>query len=168
MALTTWLLPLLQEPELCLQDMKRREGNQRNRKTVVPAPLGIKSNTIKYGTIKALPRVTPETASIILSSREEIIHKPWVYGPFCKKLFDIPYKTNIVFDLASSSESGTLVFLEQDALLSWDFMAALSNDDSQPVRFKTFGDFQDNGNAKCSSLLLSQAADSVIVENRSA
>ena len=89
-----------------------------------------------------------------------------MYGPFCKEVFDISYKTNIVFDLASSSERGTFVFLEQDALPSWEFMAALSNDDAQPVRFKTFGDFDDDVNAKCSSLLLGQAADSVVVENR--
>ena len=40
------------------------------------------------------------------------------------------------------------------------------NDDAQPVRPKTFGDSHDNVSAKCSSLLLSQAGDSVIVENR--
>ena len=117
--------------------------------------------------IKALPGVTPETASALMSSREKIIGEPWVYGPFCKELFDIPYKTNLVFDLASRSESGTFVFLEQEALSSWEFVAALSNDDAQPVCFNTCGNFDDDVvNAKCSSLLLSQAADSVIVENR--
>ena len=116
--------------------------------------------------LKALPNVTPETASTLLSLRKEIINKPWVYGPFCKELFDVPYKTSLVFDLASRSESDTFLFLEQDALSSWEFIAALSNDDPQPVCFKTFGDFDDDVNAKCSSLLLSQAADSVIVENR--
>ncbi len=115
--------------------------------------------------IKALPGVTPETASALVSSREEIIRKPWVYGPFCKELFDVPYKTSLVFDLASRSESDTFPFLEQDALSSWEFIAALSNDGAQPVCFKTFGDF-DDVNAKCSSLLLSQAANSVIFENR--
>ena len=50
--------------------------------------------------------------------REEMINKPWLYGPFCKELFDVAYKTNIVFGLASRSESGTFVFVEQDALLS--------------------------------------------------
>ncbi len=45
-------------------------------------------------------------------------------------------------------------------------MAALSNEDAQPVCLKTFGNFDDDVNVNCSSLLLSQAADSVIVENR--
>ena len=116
--------------------------------------------------LKAIPNVTSETASTLESLRKEIINKPWVYGPFCKELFDVPYKTNIVFDLASRSESGTFVFLEPDALSSWELMAALSNDDTRPVYFKTLGDFDDDVNAQCSSLLLSQAAESVIVENR--
>lgn len=67
---------------------------------------------------KAHPSVTPETASALLSSREKIFSKPWVNGLFCKELCDVPYKTSIVFDLASRSESATFVFLEQDALPS--------------------------------------------------
>ena len=116
--------------------------------------------------LKAIPNVTSENASTLESLRKEIINKPWVYGPFCKELFDVPYKTNIVFDMASRSESGSFVFLEPDALSSWEFMAALSNDDTQPVSFKTSGNFDDDVCANCSSLLLGQAADPVIVENR--
>ena len=116
--------------------------------------------------LKAIPNVTSENASTLESLRKEIINKPWVYGLFCKELFDVPYKTNIVFDMASRSESGSFVFLEPDALSSWEFMAGLSNDDTRPVSFKTSGNFDDDVCASCSSLLLGQAADPVIVENR--
>ena len=116
--------------------------------------------------IKAVEGVTTETASTLLSFHEKIISKPWIYGPFCKELFDVPYKTNIAFDFATISDSGAFVFLEQDSLSSWVFMATLSSDDAQPVCFKTLGDFDNDVNMDCSSLLLSQTTDSVLVENR--
>ena len=116
--------------------------------------------------LKAVEGVSKETASTLLSFHEQIISKPWIYGPFCKELFDVPYKTNIAFDVASKSDNGAFVFLEQDSLSSWEFMATLSNDDARPVCFKTLGDFDNDVNMECSSLLLSQATDSVLVENR--
>ena len=116
--------------------------------------------------IQGLPDITPETALTLLSSREEIINKPWVYGPFCKELFDAPYKTNLAFEVASRSECGVFIFLEQDALSSWELMSAIHGDDAHPVCFGTFGDSNDDVNAECSSLLLSHATDSAIAENR--
>ena len=101
--------------------------------------------------IKAIDGVTTETASTLLSFREEKISKPWIYGPFCKELVDVPYKTNIAFDLASKSDNGAFVFFEQASLSSWDFMATLSSDDAQPVCLKTLGDFDNDVNMECSA-----------------
>ena len=116
--------------------------------------------------IQGLPDITPETAFTLLSSRDEIINKRWVYGPFCKELFDAPYKTSLAFEVASRSECGVFIFLEQDALSSWELISAVRGDDAHPVCFGTFGDSNDDVNAECSSLLLTQATDSAIAENR--
>lgn len=45
-------------------------------------------------------------------------------------------------------------------------ISAVRGDDAHPVCFGTFGDSNDDVNAECSSLLLSQATDSAIAENR--
>jgi hypothetical protein len=116
--------------------------------------------------IKAFPNADPESARKLLVSRDEIIDKPWVYGPFCRELFDVPYKTNLAFGMASRSESSIFIFLEKEAVSSWNFMSILRRDDLHPVSIRTMGAFDEGAGAECSALLLSQATSSVIAENR--
>ncbi|KAK7885374.1 hypothetical protein LTR67_010552 [Exophiala xenobiotica] len=107
-----------------------------------------------------------ETRDEILSARDRIIEKPWLYGPFCHELFDSPYTANLVFDYASRTEGETLIFLEQEESPSWEFMSTVCQltDASGSTRVATSAASQ--GSHKYSSLLLSQATEETLLKAR--
>ncbi len=105
-----------------------------------------------------------EARDELLSARDRIIEKPWLYGPFCHELFDSPYTANLVFDYASRTESETLIFLEQEEYPSWEFMSTVCQLTDASTRVATSAASQ--ASHKYSSLLLSQATEETLLNAR--
>ncbi|KIW76491.1 hypothetical protein Z517_11237 [Fonsecaea pedrosoi CBS 271.37] len=100
----------------------------------------------------------------LLKARDRITEKPWLYGPFCHEIFDAPYRATITFDYASHADNETLIFLEEDEVPSWQFMASVAHAGDSRKSFSTSA--ISSGSHKYSSLLLSQMPTAALVDMR--
>jgi hypothetical protein len=110
------------------------------------------------------PNIPAEVKENIISGHERIIDKPWLYGPLCHEIFDLPYQSNLAFDLALKSNRRTFVFLEDDEVPSWQFMSLIRSDSHSLVKVATSA--VADGDHKCSCLLLGQASAASLTETR--
>lgn len=91
----------------------------------------------------------------LASGRQKILERPWISGPLCHELFDVPYRCNLLLHLTEHSTSASsIMFLEEYEMSSWTLMAGLLENTQA---------FQINGDAvslgQVSALLLGQASE---------
>jgi hypothetical protein len=73
--------------------------------------------------------IAPEIRQRLISGRTKMLQRPWISNALCHELFDVPYRGNVPVHLVMySSSPRTLVFLEEDEISSWRFMASLLDD----------------------------------------
>jgi hypothetical protein len=97
--------------------------------------------------------------------RKKILERPWISGPLCHELFDVPYRGTLAVHLiTNSSPQRGLIFLEEHEISSWKYMIALLDD---PKSFKINDDnvsLEDSG--QISALLLGQASEQDLIDGR--
>src|SRR5215469_13582915 len=87
-----------------------------------------------------------------------VISWAWYSGTLCNELFDVPYCGNTLVHLVmNSSSSRSLVFLEEDEIFSWRFMASLL-DDPESLRIDDSA-VSIGESAQISCVLLGQASE---------
>lgn len=111
--------------------------------------------------------VDPEISLRLTSGRAKLLERPWIAGPLCHELFDVPYRCNLPVHFSTSSTSlNNAMFVEEHEVASWRFMAELSAGNSA---------FQINDDAvsleppaTLSALLLGQASKPDLTKARNA
>ncbi|KAF2469749.1 uncharacterized protein BDR25DRAFT_356007 [Lindgomyces ingoldianus] len=111
--------------------------------------------------------IEPEIRNQLISGRMKILHRPWVSGPLCHELFDVPYRGNLPIHLIMKSSSPrSLIFLDEDEISSWRFIASLL-DDSKSLRLNDSA-VSIGSSAQISALLLGQASEQDLCVTRDA
>lgn len=113
----------------------------------------------------------PDTSAEILAKlrahRAKLLERPWLSGPFCHELFDVPYRCNLLWQLTTASAGrASLVFIEKEEEASLKFMTALAST-SNPLAIRDDAMFI-GASGKMSALLLGQASPQDIMEYRDA
>ncbi|KAM0715007.1 hypothetical protein Q7P37_009472 [Cladosporium fusiforme] len=94
----------------------------------------------------------------LISGRQKLLERPWLSGPICHELFDVPYRYNPMFQQLISGESSTsIVFLEPHEVSSMVFMANLARQDVQLEIYDGAVTAESCGQA--SAILLAQASE---------
>lgn len=71
----------------------------------------------------------PAIRERLVSGRARLLERPWISGPLCHELFDVPYRWNPVVHLTTTtSATKSIVFLEEHEKASMRFMANLASD----------------------------------------
>jgi hypothetical protein len=111
-----------------------------------------------------MPDATEASKTQLLEARDRIIEKPWLYNPFCHELFDAPYRASLTFDYASRANVETVLFLEEDEVPSWKFMASVCHSNAFATNVVTVPVTTDSHNF--SSLLMSQMSPTLLHKAR--
>ncbi|KAF2766269.1 hypothetical protein EJ03DRAFT_354095 [Teratosphaeria nubilosa] len=120
--------------------------------------------TIQENPVAIDQQLRPSTAPAVLAAlahhRASMLGRPWIAGPLCHELFDVPYQWNPIVHLATTDPAlRGIVFLEEHERASAAFMARLAG-----------GGFRVSGQAMqsvTSALLLGNASEADVVESRS-
>jgi hypothetical protein len=104
---------------------------------------------------------------MLISGRQRLLEKPWLSGPICHELFDVPYRCNPIFlQLISGELSTSIMFLEPYEVSSMIFMVNLARED---VKLQVYNDAVTAGTSgKVSAVLLAQATEEDITTCRNA
>jgi hypothetical protein len=103
--------------------------------------------------------------NILISGRQKLLERPWLSGPICHELFDVPYRCNPIFQQLISGESSTsILFLEPHEIPSMIFMANLAHED---VKLQIYdGAVTAGASGQASAILLAQATEEDITTCR--
>lgn len=94
----------------------------------------------------------------LISGRQTMLERPWLSGPICHELFDVPYRYNPMFQQLISGESSTsIVFLEPHEVPSMQFMAKLARQDVELNMYD--GAVTAGVSGQASAILLAQASE---------
>lgn len=101
----------------------------------------------------------------LISGRQRLLGRPWLSGPICHELFDVPYRYNPIFQRLISGESPTsIILLEPHEVPSIVFMANLAREDVQLQIHDDIVTTEASGQA--SAILLAQASEEDITTCR--
>jgi hypothetical protein len=104
----------------------------------------------------------------LVAGRKMLLERPWIAGPLCHELFDVPYRANIpIHVILTSSSSRSLVFLEEHEVSSWRYMVDLLGESGNlRINYDSVSVGGEESAAQISALLLSQASEQDLVDAR--
>lgn len=101
----------------------------------------------------------------LIAGRQRLLERPWLSGPICHELFDVPYRCNpIIQQLISGESSTSIVFLEPYEVPSMVFMANLARQDVELQIYD--GAVTAHASGQASAILLAQASEEDITTCR--
>lgn len=74
-----------------------------------------------------IPGIQDTDCQKLVQACNRIVSRPWLYGPLCHELIDVPYQANLTLSFLTSRQENTYVFLEDSQPGSWNFTTAIRN-----------------------------------------
>lgn len=74
-----------------------------------------------------IPDIKDSDYHTLVEAYHRIVGRPWLYGPLCHELIDVPYQANILLSLLTSRHENSYVFLEDSQPDSWMFTTGIRN-----------------------------------------